>query len=251
MTGENNKHKNNSGKKAVTLNKSNTITKCQVASVSVKRSLSKSKSNSHKLYELTSKATSCVNNQASGKDLTDSYEASTNHTTNNKSNKMINNGFNSLRKMLKISSQSDSNKATLISKKSRNKCLSASATPLPSCLAPNQFGINNTDSQTSAYLSTKTKSNGKRKTSPSVSRAFSKLSLNRHQSVNSLSSTKSSKQSFNPSNFTKSIINQTNSSFSSTSLSSHSYTPTHKTIKPQQDNIISCKQPHNSLTNRK
>ncbi len=250
MTGENNSHKNKNSSKATEIA---SIPDNAQASAPPKRTLSKSKSNSQKIYELTSKATSCVSHQTTGRDSSDSYAAaySNTSTATNKTNNIINTGFNSLRRMLKISTVSDPNKASLISKKSRNKCLSASATPLPSCLAPNQFGNSYTDSQTSAYLPAKVKSKGKRRSSPSVSRALSKLSLNRHQSVASLSSTKSSKQSFNPSNFTKSIINQTNSSFSTASLSSNNCTPIQQAVKHQQIEAASQKQSYHSLNNCK
>ncbi len=127
----------------------------------MRRSVSKSKSNSQKISDLAS----CVG-AGHSKQQQHSDSNNTTNTATDKSNtinrKMINNGFNSLRKMLKMSTVASTEPAKTPStpKKIRNKCLSASATPLPSCLAPQkQFsnGDSYTDSQNSAYSSNKSK----------------------------------------------------------------------------------------------
>lgn len=136
----------------------------------MKRSLSKSKSNSQKISDLAA----CVGYPATNKSESRTAIAeANNHKSNTVNRKLINNGFNSLRRMLKMSTTTsqeplvaqNQNKtlgsSTVASrKKNRNKCLSASATPLPSCLAP-QRQFNNadsyTESQNSAYSSVKPK----------------------------------------------------------------------------------------------
>lgn len=134
----------------------------------MKRSLSKSKSNSQKISDLAA----CVgyaNNSSKQSDSALTSDDNPHQKSNSANRKLINNGFNSLRRMLKMSTATSQeppgaqtktlgSRSSSSSKKNRNKCLSASATPLPSCLAP-QRQFNNadsyTESQNSAYSSAK------------------------------------------------------------------------------------------------
>lgn len=135
----------------------------------MKRSLSKSKSNSQKISDLAA----CVGYANNSSKQSDSRKLTSDQKSNTANRKLINNGFNSLRRMLKMSTATSQeplgtqnqtktlgSSPSSSSKKNRNKCLSASATPLPSCLAP-QRQFNNadsyTESQNSAYSSAKPK----------------------------------------------------------------------------------------------
>lgn len=185
-----------------------------------KSSSSSRKSNRAKCLEKTSSSTMNLNRSS----------PCLQKETNNKS--IINNGFNSLRKILKISNVSTANKPV----QKQHKCSSASSTPLPPSMKLNSFDklketkiINNSPinqirsslSSSNASIMPSSKQQHHIKADADSAASNSRYSISKHGT-----------------NLTKSIINQTSSTFSSYSASLSSSLSNDATSNKSKSNII-------------